>query len=257
MKVKCVGDKKYDDSDVEDACKIVRNMITICLGQGSPFDTYVVKEHPGCPVGCVAVASALVMMHSKEELLYNRVRYHFSDMRRYIAEGPSSNPILPPIVVFPKTEFEPNVEIYQDGKTYSYESAVDWTAKMLYEIGKDVNMTYSPGSSGANSQNAYNLIRNLGFNVVTGYETVNMNSVVDYLEDNCIIYMRGSAHAWVVDGCRYCIDINTRARRDIYVSCDWGWFGSCNGYYTGDVFATQNGHYSPSNYFAVKREVVE
>lgn len=44
---------------------------------------------------------------------------------------------------------------------------------------------------------------------------------------------------------------------DIYISCDWGWYGACNGYYTGDVFATTNGVYTPSNFFAVKREVNE
>ncbi len=248
MKVKCVGNKKYDDSDVEDACKLVQNMITICLGQTSPFNRYVLMSHLNCPAGCVAVASALVMMHSKKHLIYNQFRYYFSDMRRYLAEGASSS-----ISSYPGVE--PNFEIIRDGLVSSYSQAVDYTAQLLYQIGKDVNMVYSPSGSGASSYTAYLLIKELGFDVVTGYDTVDLDSVAEHLEDNCIVYMRGSGHAWVVDGCRYCIDIKTRARRDIYVHCDWGWFGSCNGYYSGDVFATKAGSFVPSNYFAVKREV--
>ena len=260
MSLKCVGNKKYDDSNVEDACRIVNNIVNICIGQGAPFNKYVHREHLNCPAGCVAVASALVMMHSKKTLAYNQILYYFSDMRKYLSEGPpkaetttSSDPM--DFISTMDSGFNPNIDIIQHGFVTNYFQALDYTAKLLYQIGKDVNMNYSPNGSGANSRDAYNLIKNLGFNVTTGYESMNLNSVTNLLEDNCIVYMRGSGHAWVADGCRYCIDINTKAKRDIYIHCDWGWDGYCNGYFTGDVFASAAGYYVPTNFFAVKREI--
>ncbi|HCD77738.1 MAG TPA: hypothetical protein DEQ27_05375 [Prevotella sp.] len=38
-----------------------------------------------------------------------------------------------------------------------------------------------------------------------------------------------------------------------YIHCDWGWGGSCNGYYSGAVFNAGNYNFSPSNFFALKR----
>ena len=257
MDIKCVGNVKYDDSSVEDACRIVNNMVTITLGQDSPFNKYVLMDHLNCPVGCVAVASALVMMHSKEKLAYGNILYYFSDMRKYIAEGPQTEIGTPSSGINPTstTGIGTDIGMIHHGIVTNYFQAIDYTAKLLYQIGKDVDMSYHPNGSGANSYNAYLLIKNLGFNVTTGYETMNLNSVSNHLENNSIIYMRGTGHAWVADGCRYCIDINTKTKRDIYLHCDWGWYGSCNGYFTGDVFATSAGHFTPANFFAVKREV--
>ena len=55
------------DNDI-DGCYIISPMVKTCLNQRSPWNKYVIEEHPGCPVGCVAVATALVMTHSKYSL---------------------------------------------------------------------------------------------------------------------------------------------------------------------------------------------
>lgn len=41
---------------------------------------------------------------------------------------------------------------------------------------------------------------------------------------------------------------------DTYIHCDWGWGGSCNGYYSGSVFSASSYDFTPQNYFAVKRD---
>lgn len=41
----------------------VKPFVRFRMDQRAPFNKYVDIEHPGCPVGCVAVASALVMSH--------------------------------------------------------------------------------------------------------------------------------------------------------------------------------------------------
>lgn len=44
-----------------DGCYAASPSIMSSIGQGEPWDKYVIEEHPGCPVGCVAVATALFL----------------------------------------------------------------------------------------------------------------------------------------------------------------------------------------------------
>ena len=39
-----------------------------------------------------------------------------------------------------------------------------------------------------------------------------------------------------------------------YIHCDWGWSGACNGYYSGRVFETFRGNFTPTHYFSLKRD---
>ena len=134
-------------------------------------------------------------------------------------------------------------------------------AKLLYWIGKDVNMSYSHSGSGAVSSDAYDLCKSLNFSIPSGYATFDIKKITQYLKDNHIVYLRGSdidgkgGHAWVSDACYFCVDINDRTQiLDTYIHCDWGWGGSCNGYYSGSVFEASSYKFKPGNYFAIKRE---
>lgn len=236
-----------------DGCYVIQPMVQISLSQGSPWDKYVIVEHPNCPVGCVAVATALVMSHSKYQINYHNSIYHLKSMITAINNGQNSTKTnAPQRIVGGYPPVQP---------TYTYEQAVDSMAKLLYWIGKDVNMSYSPGGSGAVSRDAYELCKSLNFSIPSGFATFDIKEVTQYLKDNHIVYLRGSdingkgGHAWVSDACYFCVDYSDRSQiLDTYIHCDWGWGGSCNGYYSGSVFEASSYKFRPGNYFAIKRE---
>ena len=68
-------------------------------------------------------------------------------------------------------------------------------------------------------------------------------------------------HAWVSDGVAFCVTIDESERNlsqrekieETYIHCDWGWDGSCNGYYSGSVFKPNEYSFRPSIYFALRR----
>lgn len=244
------------DNDI-DGCYMISPMVKTCLNQRSPWDKYVIEEHPGCPVGCVAVATALVMTHSKYSLSYHGTNFPFKSIVDAIAneeEETSGDNALSPkriggLVVFPPVLPE-----------YSYEQAVDSMAKLLYWIGKDVNMDYGINESDAASSDAYSLCVNLGFTIPSGYANFDILELTQYLSDGHIVYIRGrdykknAGHAWVSDGCNYCVGLDGTTIVDTYIHCDWGLGGNCNGYYSGSVFSASSYNFTPQNYFAVRRD---
>lgn len=245
------SDNAYDVTENDfDGCYEVNPMVQISLNQRSPWDKYVIQEHPNCPVGCVAVATALVMSHSKKRINYHNSTFHLKSIITAINKGPSST-----ITNAPKRivgGYDP---------TYTYEQAVDSMAKLLYWIGKDVNMSYSPSGSGAFSSDAYDLCKSLNFSIPSEYAIFDIKKISLYLKENHIVYLRGSdingkgGHAWVSDACYFCVDMNNPTQiLDTYIHCDWGWGGSCNGYYSGSVFEASNYKFKPGNFFAIKRE---
>lgn len=106
---------------------------------------------------------------------------------------------------------------------------------------------YSEESTGVDSEDAIDTMRDLGFNV-TGLNDYDINNVINDLRaGNKIIFMRGKAryyhvgfffrkyvdgHAWVVDGF---IDEVKNREQSYYIHCNWGWGGIKNGYYLSDV----------------------
>ncbi len=245
------------DADSFDSCYAVNPIIKTSIGQGAPWNKYVeIDNHPGDAAGCVAVATALVMSHTCHKLKYHGVEYPMRSIVEAIQKGQASssqnsNNSSPQKIVGGYTH---------DLPTYSYEQAVDSMAKILYWIGKDVGMVYGSQSS-ANSKRAFDLCKSLNFSIPSGYATYNLTEIVDYLDNNYIVYMRGNnlssggGHAWVADGCYFCVDqSNNDKKYNAYIHCDWGWEGSGNGFFTGEVFNLPSRSYAPKNYFAVLRD---
>lgn len=242
----------------------VQPRLKITMHQTSPWNKSLQGSAVGCPVGCVAVATALIMSHTKNALSYHGTLYEFSKIVNAIegkavvqdslgiANGGNSK-IHTPNITYAGTDGKPGSGF----ETYmTYDGAVNAMADLLYWIGQDVNMQYSYSGSGANSYDAYTLFKNLNFNIPSGYENFSIAKIANYLRSDCLIYLRGSQHAWVCDGCRviesYVSD--PAGSKTTYLHCEWGWGGSCNGYYTGSVFDVGNGSFTPANYFAVKIE---
>ena len=175
------------DNDI-DGCYVISPMVKTCLNQRSPWNKYVIEEHPGCPVGCVAVATALVMTHSKYSLSYHGTNFPLKSIVDAIAseeEGTSDDNALSPKRIGGLITLPPFLP------EYSYEQAVDSMAKLLYWIGKDVNMNYSTTSSDAVSRDAYNLCVDLGFTIPSGFASFDILELTQYLSDGHIVYIRG------------------------------------------------------------------
>lgn len=223
------------------------------LDQGAPFNKYVVQNKGNYPVGCVAVATAYVTMFSKDSVRYRNDVFHFKSIKRGI--GIRSSTIRPSRDVTLVGLNEPR---------YNYDQAIDKLAWYLYVIGTNINMQYGyedKNQSAAYTTDAYDFIRyDLGY-TVTELTEYNASDIAQYLTENYIIYLTGDpyigkyGHDWVCDGCLFRQSASTGEKTGIYLHCDWGWGGKCNGYFTGEIFQPYpNTAFEIFEYFGVKRE---
>lgn len=240
-------DVSYEASKYDlDRCGGVYNGTGISIGQSEPWNKYLAQEYPKTPLGCVTVASALVMSYTKPIFTYHNTIFHLKPIIEAINKGQVPKYNSPKRIV--------NGEV----PVYSYDQAVDLMAKFLYYIGKDLGIDYEY-DTGADSYVAYLLFKQLGFKV-SNYYKFNLNSVVNYLINNNIIYLRGGdlnsddAHAWMSDGCTYCINPQTQEYENVFLHFNWGWYGECDGYYSGSIYIVDPAVMQPFNYFAVKKE---
>lgn len=232
----------------------VSPQILISIGQGYPWNKYVTVDHPNCPAGCVAIAGTLVASHCKNSFRYHGSVHYFKNMIMAINKGQGLEPLPPVVGGLSSTQGDDLVN-----PTYTYNQAVDSLAKIIYNIGKDIQTEYSPGSSVAQYQRVYNLLKSLGYNIPSGYANYNLNRVTQYLISDHLIFFSGCidgqsvGHAWVGDGCKYKLNSNGEIT-DSYIHCDWGWNGTGNGYFTGEIFNVISRPYRLQKYFATKRE---
>lgn len=244
---------KVVTEDELDGCYSGTPVLGSSWGQRSPFDAYVIMEYPGCPVGCVAVATGQIMANCKPTLNYHGVNFNFKKMLAGIANGTSSTN-----ETNPETRIVNGEVIDTTVVPFPYDVAVDYAAQLMYWVGNDVGMNYTPSSSGAQSYKALELLHNKGYHVRNNLTTYNLHDIISFLEYNHLIYMRGSnritggGHAWVADAARYCYNHFTNDTTIAEIHCDWGWYGNCNGYFSGEVFAAAgNRQYHNMEYSAV------
>lgn len=237
-----------------DNSKTVEPFIGISLNQRNPWDKYVIEEHPGCPVGCLAVAVAYVMTYSKEKLYYHDTTFQF----KRIISAIENKAIVP----VPTTDTETQgINLLPPPAVLSYDWGVDQMAKLLYWIGADLGLNYTTsGSGGVPMINSYNFCQSLNYSIPSGYANYNINDVTRYLRTDHIICLYGvdingkGAHAWVSDGCMATVSASHPEQPIVnYIHCDWGWGGSCNGYFKGDIFDVGY-QFDVRKYFAVKRD---
>ena len=241
-------------SEELDACYSGFPALTASWDQGSPWNKYVVREHPGCPAGCVAVATGMVMAHCKFSLTYHNVNFQLARIIAGLKKSENGSMIAAPATRIvggdpPRPEVEP----------YSYNVAIDYAAQLLYWIGKDVNMSYAPGGSGAAATAGYNLLKKQGYVLGNpGLANYNMQEAIRFLTTKNLVYMRGSdtagrgGHAWVADACTYCVNYFTNDTTMAELHIDWGWGGSNNGYYSGKVFAAGSYKFGSMQQFGIK-----
>ena len=251
------GNSNFDTDSLQ-YCAAVAPIIQGQFHQGNPFNKYVKEAHPFLgdpPVGCVALATAMVMLHSAQSVVYHGVKRELKLMLDGFKKGNKSNA---------------PARITGGGVTppYTYDQATDSIAKLLYWIGIDEGIEYGSAASGGNAEKAYELLTSLGFNC-SAYLKYDISDMIEKLVAQHIIYVTGythskfikpdgeegwktSGHAWVVDGCQYCLENGEIKNPSIH--CDWGWAGLSNGYFTPELFSTKSKKPYPtiSRYFAVK-----
>ncbi len=132
-------------------------------------------------------------------------------------------------------------------------------AQVCRTIADQCNMIYGIDGSSSNIINAKNCLKNyFGYKNLNITYSVNEENILPMLKQGLSIYCRGYdalrivGHAWVLDGglfqrrrCRsyynptgsYLEYFESR----FFVHCNWGWNGSCNGYYVLDMFDLSDG----------------
>lgn len=234
------------------SCVVINPKLPLSWDQQGDFAKYVEMEHPTSPVGCVAVAVGQIMAYCKDSLNYHDITYHFDAIRK--ATNDSMN--------IDRGNNDENCTI-----DYSYDEAIDYIAKLLYWVGKDLFMKYTPGEpSSTYSYLAPPFLARYGYNVREN----NLITYQDYLvmervEQGDLVYIDGrdrntnGGHAFIVDGGTYCYEsmpINStkgEGMRNIMLHCDWGWGGLCNGYFSGDVFSVREFDFERMTFFSVRK----
>ena len=250
------NDDLYDiDTDFKVGCYVVNPMIQTTLSQYDPWNKYVVKEHPGCPAGCLAIATALAMTHSKYNIYYHNSTFYLKSIVNAINKKQTG-----------KTNVRARIENGEGPyvPTYTYEQAVDSMAKLIYWIGKDLGTEYSIQESSATFDKVYPLCYSLKYTIPFRYKAFNMDEIVQYIKDNYIIIMCGTdnrhypapaSHAWVADACSYCVDpVDSSIIYNTLIHCDWGWGGYCNGYFSSKVFSVDEYNFVGTAYIPIKKE---
>lgn len=132
---------------------------------------------------------------------------------------------------------------------YTYYGALNATQTLLYKLGQKqrMNATYTDSATTCNLDDARHALSGLKYNV-SGRMTYNPKEmVINIDEKNRMYFQRGQSlrdslkgHFWVIDGCKYAIVANSTSfidTIDTELYCHWGWYGHCDGYYTGEIFS--------------------
>lgn len=206
--------------------------------QGYPLNRYCeTSEGETALVGCVAIAVGQIMYYHAHNCTYNGTNYDWDVISTYV-------------------------------KANNYTAAgLDMAAKLVADLGRSENldMDYGTEASGAYSENVPRTFANFGytnsgiieasngrFNLDNGpYYMSGTRLASSNLPDNNLgIYSPDgiySGHAWVIDASmeqmRYIytylyngILAKTEVEYRHLCHCNWGWGGSCDGYFLGDVF---------------------
>lgn len=220
-------------------------LLEVRWGQGEPYNTYCYSSsNQLSPTGCVATALAQIFSYTEYPtnmaINYNSSNIHTLNINWNTFKG----------------HFCSNDDCNCTSTTHTQ------LAEMFRQIGKEVDMTYTPTGSGAYDSYAASYLSRLGFSH-TGLINYNANTAINSLGSGEIIYIAGTdlndgRHAWVLDGYKEIVSttkfytrpagqlewtlIRTTTSTGEYFHFNWGWDGDSNGYFSNDavVFNTAN-----------------
>lgn len=243
-----------------------------------PYTKYIQMEHPKSPVGCVGLATGIIVTYCRDSLTINGKFFDLKAMRNGMLKGVREIPVGP---IAGRNDYGESSSTnawngdFNFEAVMSYNAAMDSIAKMLYLLGKDLNLIYrEPGSDGKPQPtsgfdtNAYNLLKNYGFSVSNnGLQAYNSITAAQCIDRGEIIYASArqrkdgvalnSGHAFIIDGCCYDYDENisnenTSGMKNVFLHCNWGENRGRIGYFSGEVFQLYWHEYYNMKFFSIK-----
>ncbi len=222
-------------------------VIKIKLGQRTPYNLVVEKYYPRCPVGCGPLAGFTLMAYCKPYLVLDSMCYDFRYITKALLErrdtiqsiALTTNPIIPTLgtTPFPLVQFWP----------HTYYGALNATQTLLYKLGQRMNATYTPNETKSRLDSALITLKETGYKVSGTMDYHPKEMAININEKNRMYFQRGQSlrdsvkgHFWVIDGCKYSLIANSTSiidTIDTELYCHWGWYGHCDGYYTGEIFS--------------------
>lgn len=116
-------------------------------------------------------------------------------------------------------------------------------ATLLRWLGDKMGAHYNSHGTGVTSGNLRNWFKNNNF-TVTDWKKFKESTAVEWLNSGKPFIMSGSGentegHFWVIDGYRQYY--STKYGYEMMLHCNWGWSGSCNGYFLTNNFNCSSG----------------
>lgn len=198
-------------------------MMRFHWGQSSPFNMYCpTSSGTTCPTGCVPVALAMILTYNSypNTLTLNGHTLSWTLMNEayYYSEGYLHN-------------ISPNHYGVQD------------VAYFMWQIGVFCDTFYTSGWSFTFPEDAKDFMQNIGYTNATKHVGYDENDIVPMILAGKPVFIAAisgvvDGHAWVIDGImRQRKGSETRE----LLHCNWGWYGSHNGFYASGVFDTTQG----------------
>lgn len=162
---------------------IIEYRIKTSVHESSPYNNLVVKEHPGCNAGTLPTCCAVTLSYTLENLEYNNHYYDFPSINYCLIQGPGFAPVAPdiqPNAILPPTHFPIQF-------IYSYDGSIGAMSKLIYDLGKAMNTSYSTENSETDPIKAYNTVKALGCTVSDFYTEYDLLTSWSLLYNNYII----------------------------------------------------------------------
>ncbi|MCD8388378.1 MAG: C10 family peptidase [Bacteroidales bacterium] len=265
-----INQLEEDAEDVEYDEEVMDGCYTLLLNTGTnwhqhyPFNKYVDIDYPNCVVGCVPLTIGHIMVNAFPTTVYNGKVYYFSSIKEALDSVHNYTPMNSSRTSIRRISGGHPDTSSGSTPTYSYDQALDLVGQLLYDIGRDLNVTYDTLRSGTPPSKGYEFLSR--FNMDIPQDSLTRYSqpfVIKYLYEGYNVYMRGLVndsnlgHAWLADGCSFCWQSqllkDITKIRNAYIHCDWGWGGNGNGYYSGATFSLGANTVHSMEYFAIKQ----
>ena len=208
----------------------IHPLVKIKLGQGKPYNKYcITSKGDTINTGCAPIAVIQMMSVHQYPNTIGGLTYNWNTIiNRYKTYTPAQDVLAHWI----RTIGGQCTINYNQGKTGCYPNHVA-NCLSSYQRYTNINIINDPSY-----EDVYSMLENDKPLLFAAWDEIEVDSIV--------------GHIWVVDGCIYqkqCVQMfngndiligEYYVNRD-YVHCNWGWNGSCNGYYITNVFNLNNG----------------
>lgn len=203
----------------------IHPLVHIKLGQGAPYNKYcVTSENDTIYTGCAPIAIIQMMSANQYPNTIGGVTYNWNTIiNRYQTYVPAQEVLA----YWIRTIGGQCTIRYNQGETGCYPNHVA-NCLSSYQRYTSVNIINNP-----NYDDVYSMLENDKPLLFAAWDEIKKDSIV--------------GHIWVVDGCIYQkqnvqlyngsdVLIGEYYEMRDYVHCNWGWNGTCDGYYITNVF---------------------